>query len=169
MKKILLPISLIAIMFTMSCSKAENNKTEEQILDSKSQLTEGKWQIVSSTYQKFTNGVGGVIEDEYSLLSTCQKDNYIVYKLDESFLEDEGATKCSDTAKQQKVLGTWQLKDGDKILRVLKQNYFSGVSFIDTTDWTINELTKTTLKLTYSHNGGTTYRFETIEKYKHID
>lgn len=152
----------------MSCSKTEKNKTEEEILDSKSQLTDGKWQIVSSSYQKFTNGVGGAIEDEYSMLSGCQKDNYIVYKMDESILEDEGDTKCFDTAQQQKVLGSWQLKDGDKILRVLKQNYISGVRFVDTTDWTINELSKTTLKLTYSHNGGTTYRFETIETYKHI-
>lgn len=169
MKKILLPINIVAIIVIMSCSKPENNKPEEHILDSKSQLAEGKWQIAASTYQKFTNGVGGVIEDEYMVLSACQKDNYIVYKADESIIEDEGASKCSDTAKQQKLIGNWQLLDGDKTLRVISQNIISGIPVADTTDWIINELSKTTLKLIHIHNGGTTYRFETVKTYKHID
>ncbi len=169
MKKILVPINTIAIILSMSCSKPANNQPDEQILDSSSQLAAGKWQIVASTYQKFSNGIGGVLEDEYNILSACQKDNYMVYTADKSIIENEGVSKCSDTTKQQKLIGNWQLIDADKTLRVISQNIISGIPVADTTDWIINELSKTTLKLIYIHNGGTTYRFETVKTYKHID
>ncbi|MCC6185551.1 MAG: hypothetical protein IT256_00210 [Chitinophagaceae bacterium] len=159
----------IVIVYSLasSCAKKQKDSIDIGPLSAKEQLTEGKWQLVAETYQKFKDGVGDPLEDVYASYLPCEKDNYIFFNLAGDILEDEGNTKCADTALQQTIIGQWALFEDDKILRIITTNTFNGMVIKDSSEWEVKQLDEGTLKLFYTHNGGTTYRFESNKTFKH--
>ena len=130
-RKYLLPVVLACSFF--SCSKKEKDPTppltRTQLLSSK------KWQLRSATIE----GPGQPIIDIYALTSPCTRDDYEQFNLPNTYVNDEGLTKCG-TADPQTKLGLWALINNDTQLTVT----YDGQSNTST----IDELTESTLKVT---------------------
>ncbi|MES2479479.1 MAG: DUF5004 domain-containing protein [Bacteroidota bacterium] len=109
MKKFIVAILLLNVLF-VSCKKKEKEPTKEEL------LTNGKWKLTSAS-------AAGGLYDLMTAFKDCQKDNTFTFNSDKSITVDEGASKCSDTAKQSTTDGKWALTSnntkmtisGDKI------------------------------------------------------
>ncbi len=98
-------------------------------------LSAKKWQIRSSVL----TAPNTPTVDVYAIAQPCTLDNFIQYAAPNTFIYDEGLTKCQAIDAQQR-LGIWALGSNDTQLTVS----FNGF----TTIYTIDEVTDTSLKLT---------------------
>ena len=129
--------SLLLLAFTstaISCAKTKEDPapappTRTQLLTAK------KWQIRSATIE----GSGQPTVDLYPLIAPCSRDDFEQFNLPNTYVTDEGPTKCSPSDPQTQ-LGIWALTANDTQLTVTA----TGTS----TTSTIEELTDTSLKLT---------------------
>ena len=125
-----------------SCKKDSLSKTDL--------LTDADgWKMVSLTtdpaiVDPFT---GTQITDLYAQFDACDKDDITTFSANGTFVSDEGATKC-DPSDPQTTSGTWLLSADEKTIT------------IDGESWTISELSKSTLRVTYpwvDNSSGITY------------
>ncbi len=68
-------------------------------------MQSGQWKVTGQTY----NGT-----DSFSSIEACEKDNIFTFKSDNSYLVDEGATKCKSTDPQTNDEGTYTVSADEK-------------------------------------------------------
>ena len=128
-----------------SCKKSEDDnkpKTKTEL------LTSGNWMytscIVSPAYDYY--GDGNPVTDIYSIMKSCEKDDFETFKANGIWEYNQGATKCDQSDPQILISEPWSfIANETKVL-------------VGTTQCTILELTSTTLKLQYEfEDSGVTY------------
>lgn len=125
-------VFLILLALT-SCTKKKEDPTppitRAQILSAK------KWQLRSSTIE----APGQPLTDIYAQLGACSRDDYEQFNSPNTFIYDEGLTKCSPADPQTQV-GVWALTNDETQLTITA----AGSSMTSK----IDELTETLLKTT---------------------
>lgn len=96
-------------------------------LDAMRLLTQKDWKQTS----RILNG-----SETFTLYKQCYKDNIYIFKTSGEYIEDEGPTKCTPTAKQIEKSNWNFLSDSTKFN-------------IGSTEYTIRELTETRLKASF--------------------
>ncbi len=148
MRKVLLSCASAVLLFS-ACKKSDNGGGGGNTRSTT--LTNGKWLQTAQTSQTITNGVGGLVDDDFAGMSACEKDDYTIFNSSNLIIIDEGATKCDATDPQQYTVGQWTLLDSDTKLRQ------SGPSA--TINWEIDQLDGSTLKMSnYITNGNVVYK-----------
>ncbi|HRI59628.1 MAG TPA: lipocalin family protein, partial [Saprospiraceae bacterium] len=66
-------------------------------------------------------------------LAACDKDNFVEFKADGSFVSDEGATKCNAADPQQET-GTWAFAQNETHLVVAGADYDFDAEIVELTD-----------------------------------
>jgi hypothetical protein len=139
-------LAIIAVVGFISCKKtSEKSKTEL--------LTQAGWK---QTGGEMKAGAAGTwqADPNFTSMTACEKDNITVFKTDNTFEANEGATKCSPSDPQVIYTGVWAFQNNETTITVLGQS--AG----------IEQLTEQTLVITYSDTiGGTTYYYR--ETYSH--
>jgi hypothetical protein len=132
MKKIPTLFTVGWLAFIGACNKKEPapaTPTRTQLLVGK------KWQLTSDvlSYTGYPNS------NLYAQMRPCSQDDYRQFNLPNTYVHDEGATKCSTLASQT-TLGIWAFSANDSKLTITDQNYS------DT--YTITDLTESSLTMT---------------------
>ena len=131
MKKLLV---LSLVLLTFSCSK-----------DSNSSPMATKTQLISKTWKQTdilaSLGAGVQTSVFNTLLTTCQQDNLWQFNSNGTYTLFEGPSRCPTSTSDVVTTGTWTFQENEK-----------KISFTDavngTQNFTILELTSTTMKLT---------------------
>lgn len=158
MRAIFLSCAAATLLFS-ACKKSDNSNGGNSAI-----LSSGKWQMIAHTSQTITNNVPGTVNDVYSSLPSCEKDDYLIFSSSSYIITDEGATKCDASAPQQTQQGTWTLMNNGTKLR---QSMPIGIL-----DWEIDQLDNNTLKLRVTEvnvNSGGTVTYENKHTYKHVN
>lgn len=149
MKNFLLLLTLsLGLIFT-SCSK-----DDEPAPQTKTEMLTGKnWKVTAATVS-IDNGPA---KDFSGQNPACGKDDFETYATDGKYTIDLGTTKCASNEAQTQT-GSWTFTEGEAKLKVTVNN--------STTEYTLTELTASTLALTISQtftNSGktTTYTYVT--------
>jgi hypothetical protein len=131
---------LILVGTTFSCGKKDPQPASRTEL-----LVAKKWQVRSAVYQE----AGFPDQDVYALSPACSRDDYEQFNTPNTFVYDEGATKCSASSPQTRV-GVWALFNNDTQLAITDDGF--------RTTYTIDELTDKSLKISSSQpqTNGTT-------------
>ncbi|MEM7510060.1 MAG: hypothetical protein AAF388_03945 [Bacteroidota bacterium] len=87
------------------------------------------------------------VTDYAILLQSCERDNFTQYYEDGTYTIFEGEEKCSESAKEEKGIGKWDLEEENEIMW---DEYQGGRE----TEKQIVELTSTTLKLEFESERG---------------
>ncbi len=119
-------IAIAAMLLFASCSKTDS-KTRTTL------ITTGNWKIVSD----MSRTGSGAWQEDIGSYGACELDGYFVFKTDNTFESNEGATKC-DPLDPQIETGIWAFTDNETKLN------FNGTAA------TLDELTSTTLSFTIS-------------------
>jgi hypothetical protein len=130
MKKLIPLIAVSTALFFTAC-----DKDPEITVQSKTEmLTTGSWKITSLMID--VNGDGTYEMDALAGAATCETDNYIIFKTNGTTELNEGPTKC-DPSDPQITNGTWAFAASETKIN------------IDGDEHTIDELTSSTLRVTY--------------------
>jgi len=132
MKQIILAaLTLIAVG---GCKKGSGPKSNTQL------LTQSTWKFDNAALDVDRNGTPDSPVPP-GFLQSCDTDNTLTFKSDNTGVVDEGATKC-DPASPQSAPFTWTFKDNDQTIT------FGGVSFGGLTgDVKVKTLNDTQLEL----------------------
>ncbi len=114
--------SALLLLISYSCKK--EFAPEEAIL--------GNWKLT-----ELESDYLGPMIDVYPFLQPCFTDNILMFFPDNTFIMDEGETKCTETANQIYEQGDWIFQDNAKIIKY-------GIYEVE-----ILEFTETRLKSTY--------------------
>jgi Lipocalin-like domain len=140
MKKFIQILSVATLVFTLfACKKDAVAPTKTELLTAQS------WKVTAS--EATTNGVK---KDIFASFPACEKDDFITFKADKAYIEDQGTTKC-DPADPQTEQGKWALTNNDTKVELSSTD--SGVTI--TIAYDIVELTADKLVLQFTF-GGTT-------------
>ena len=72
-------------------------------------LTQSAWQIVTDSLLTYAStGQEADTEDLRANVQPCVQDNLIFFDTDGSYRQEEGLTKCNDSAAQSSILGRWE-------------------------------------------------------------
>lgn len=112
LKNLIAAVLLSSVVFT-SCKKKEKEPTKEEL------LTKGKWKLTGAS-------AAGGLYDLMTVLKDCQKDNTFILNSNKSITVDEGASKCSDTAKQTTTDGQWSLTNNDTKMTISGEKITAG-------------------------------------------
>ena len=91
---------VLGLTLVVACQEDEETNSKKEILASKS------WKV--STYK---------VNGEEMALMDCQKDNYITYDANGTYIDYVGTIKCS--ISETNINGTWTLSDDGKILSLV--------------------------------------------------
>ncbi len=109
-------IFLAILPVFISCKKDAD--TVEPVKTNTELLTFGSWKLTAATINSENNG----ITDMYAEMDNCAKDDIMTFKTNNTFVADEGATKCN-TDDPQTELGTWIFSTDEKIITVDDDSY----------------------------------------------
>lgn len=138
----LLPFLFLVLFTANSCKKKNDQKSKTQL------ITERDWRMSelrekTSPATTWDNLLAGA--------RACDLDDRYVFKINNSYENNEGPTKCNSSDPQVIDTGTWALIDSE--------TKFS----LDGENFTILELTNDKLSLQYIETiGGTTYTLEIV-------
>ncbi|MES2479425.1 MAG: lipocalin family protein [Bacteroidota bacterium] len=148
-------VALLATSLVLSCSKKDNLKpTPSPSTD----LIVGKWMTIATVADRpvYHWNTTELVTNLWDREKDCIKDDLIVFKPDNTFYGDEGASKCDASAPQIQDGGTWK-KSGTSLILIE-----DGVEYT----YTINQLDDTSLVVTgrrfYIINNDTTFFMATV-------
>lgn len=110
-----LPKILSALLLTTTFLVQSCKKTEQPAIpapDVAAILQSKNWQLKAATVSP---AQGGVTDIYNTWLGDCNKDDLFIFKANNAFVLDEGATKCLPTDDQSSD-GTWNYNSSTKIL-----------------------------------------------------
>lgn len=79
-------------------------------------MQSGKWKVTAQTY----NG-----KDTFNDMEACEKDNLTTFKSDNTYLVDEGATKCDSKDPQTQEEGGYTVSADEKIVTLKTKGVIS--------------------------------------------
>ena len=131
--------TLNTILFAIACIVLISScKKDDEPKISKTELLAG---TTSKSWIQIAGKENG--SDEFSSLPTCYKDDILVFRTDKSYEWNEGATKCDPGDPQVYITGNWAFKSDETVIQLREG------------EARINELTATTLRITYVLDGDT--------------
>ena len=114
----------------------------------------GTWQLKSLTCDPAIDWFGTTVTNVYAQLPACIKDDLVIIQNNNTYLEDEGTSKCQNSDPQT-VSGTWALNPAQTILSVSRDG--------DTESWNLSNLGKSEFTAEYEiEDGGVTYTFKAV-------
>lgn len=118
-KHFLLSVSLIIVLFTVSCSKDSGGGSTVTPTASKSDLlTKPIWKLTGWTLDPalpFTSG-GPAIANWYAQLDNCGKDDIYKFNTTGNYAFEEGATKCSPNDPTIWESGLWKFNTTSTVI-----------------------------------------------------
>lgn len=100
-------VALAALTFMVSSCKKDNDNPAP----SNGTGAQTKTQILASQDWKISSMMVGTI-DIHAGQKACEKDNFYTFKSNGTYVNDEGATKCTPSAPQTEA-GTWKFIDNE--------------------------------------------------------
>ena len=139
MKNLLLLTLAIVSLFSFSSCKKEETKTKTKT----DILTQKPWVVT-----KFEEKAGTAPwEDDFPNFDACNKDDQYVFRTNNTYEFNEGATKCDPTDPQIFGAGNWSFKNNETIL-----------SF-DGEDFNLDQLNENSMIISLQESiGGTIYQ-----------
>ena len=112
----LLGLALALIMSFSGCKKDEDNPSRRAMLTAGN----GTWKLTALTVDPALPGPGGTtVSNIYAQFNDCTKDDVSIFlSTNNTYREEEGATKCSQTDPQIIRTGTWTLSSDEKNLNI---------------------------------------------------
>lgn len=162
MKKYSLPYFIFILLagpFFSGCIDSSDKPIAPATTDNNSELlTTAPWKLSAFTVDPAVdvNNDGTPETDLYPIAApdSCTKDDITVFKTDQTYTREEGATKCDTTADQVFESGSWAFSENAKKLTLTK-SLDSSSTILD-----IIILSPTTLKLSYKEDlNGVNYTF----------
>ena len=154
MKQIIKRSALLIVMtgaiIFYSCKKDKDDSTPAK---TKTELiTTGSWKLTAFTVNpaRDIDGDGTAETDVYSKAPACVKDNFTIFKTNSEGEDNEGATKCNSADPQIKQW-SWNFNSDETHL------------LFDGFDYTIADLTASTLKLTDIYFDANTFTLYTYQ------
>jgi len=137
---VLLTFSGLGLAGCGSADKDDNPAPNTTLTERTAFLTQVTWIQTSSTTTDIENGVA----TRYNLFPTaplCMRDNTMMFHPDQTYIDDEGQTRCDSTASQIRNTGTWAFEaNGSELAITNKQGY--------TARWRVAKFTATEHVLT---------------------
>ncbi|MAT53729.1 MAG: hypothetical protein CMN32_04565 [Saprospirales bacterium] len=135
MKTIIFKLLPLMVVLAMASCKKDDPTTTELLIDSDG------WILVAMTVDPpIVDPISGTsITDFYAQMDACDKDDITIFQDNGTYITDEGATKC-DPNDPQTETGTWALSADEKTIT------------IDGESWTIESLTKSSMRVTFPFN-----------------
>lgn len=149
MKNYLLLLAVAASVSLASCG----NDDDDVVAKSKTELlTSSGWKATSLTINPAFDFDGDGVKETDLLAgeAACNTDDITVYKTDKTYTDEEGASKCDPSDPQVYGNGTWTFNGDESVLSTTPAG--TGVS---TTNYTITELSESTMKLTTTFKDST--------------
>ncbi|HEY6436689.1 MAG TPA: hypothetical protein VIY47_08865 [Ignavibacteriaceae bacterium] len=146
-KSIALLLMIAGITTTLSCKKDKDINTAKTKTEL---LTTGTWKYTASTinpaYDYYSDGI--LATNIFTIMKSCEKDDFETYKTNGMWEYNEGPTKC-DPSYPQVFSESWSFTANETKL------------LLGTGENTILELTATTLKLRFTfEDAGVIYTAE---------
>lgn len=135
MKKLIIFLTIINIISLSSCKKDED-LTQTQLLCRASWILSAS--VINPAY--FFEDVGA-ITDYYAVLPTCIRDDLWIFKENESYSLEEGATRCDPSDPKIFDHGTWASSLDFTTIVLTSNMYYNSV------EYDILELTEQTLTI----------------------
>ena len=158
MKKTIQGIVLFVFLISITgCGKS--GSTTSSGTSKTDLLTKQDW-VVTVMQHKAVNG--SVWTDDYGSFKSCQKDDRVVFRTNNTYEGNEGPTKCNPNDPQIKATGTWTFAENETIL-VVKDAIGTQIFYA-----TIQTLSTSSLSLSFTivdQTSGVTYQF--LETYSH--
>jgi hypothetical protein len=132
-KTTLLGIALIATFaFFTSCSKDSTTKTTITAESNTQKLVGKNWYMSAAIMNPgIPDGTGGTITDFYALMDDCEKDNFMNFNANGTYISDEGVMICDSTSAQT-TPGTWKFTNNETNL-LLDDSTSLGILQLDAT------------------------------------
>ena len=150
---------LASVMAILSIALASTScelfdKDDDKDEDSVKAKIVGTWQLKSLTCDPAIDWFGTTVTNVYAQLPACIKDDLVIIQNNNTYLEDEGTSKCQNSDPQT-VSGTWALNPAQTILSVSRDG--------DTESWNLSNLGKSEFTAEYEiEDGGLTYTFNAV-------
>ena len=150
---------LASVMAILSIALASTScelfdKDDDKDDDSVKAKIVGTWQLKSLTCDPAIDWFGTTVTNVYAQLPACIKDDLVIIQNNNTYLEDEGTSKCQNSDPQT-VTGTWALNPAQTILSVSRDG--------DTESWNLSNLGKSEFTAEYEiEEGGVTYTFKAV-------
>ncbi len=129
---------LIPIVLFTACKKEDKAEPQPSRIQL---LTDNYWKQTAAVW--ISSERPGIIEDLYTSMEECNKDDLTRFAVDGTVMIDEGALRCEVNDPQTYVAGTWVFNSDQSII-TLTDNSSSGPEVINLY---IEELTQTSLKV----------------------
>lgn len=132
--RIILTAFLGSALFFSSCKDEDNtpdpnaNKTKTEL------LTGSNWKLTTATFNPPLVVTIGTSNQTFTslfdipLITSCQKDNMIMFNQDFSMTIDNGVEKCAPSEPQTAKDGTWKFRDSETKILITNSDYFSLLS-----------------------------------------
>jgi hypothetical protein len=106
MKKTFLKLSFafFVLLLVSSCKKNSSSASKTEL------LTQKAW-IQSN--QETGSGGNWQIDPLFTSTEACDKDDQLVFKIDKTYEQNEGVSKCDETADQVIEQGAWNFGDNE--------------------------------------------------------
>ncbi len=124
-------INLTLIIFISACLLTNCKKDKKENFNTKNAndyILNKEWKIYSATVNPPFKINNKYVSDLYENYSDCEKDNFIKYFKDSTVIYDEGPTKCSPNAPQNRE-NTWfftnndtYIEEGGSKLKIIELN-----------------------------------------------
>jgi hypothetical protein len=137
----LLILSLSAWPKLLSAN-SECEEAEARIAMITENLTQNQWFL-----RQIIETKNDTVNNVTLFLTPCEKDNFTKYAVNQTYVIHEGKTKCSNSDKEIKGEGTWELEDQGELII---ETYLGGREI----EKEIIELSETTFKIKYESAGG---------------
>ena len=150
---------LASVMAILSIALASTScelfdKDDDKDEDSVKAKIVGTWQLKSLTCDPAIDWFGTTVTNVFAQLPACIKDDLVIIQNNNTYLEDEGTSKCQNSDPQT-VSGTWALNPAQTILSVSRDG--------DTESWSLSNLGKSEFTAEYEiEDGGVTYTFKAV-------
>ena len=121
---------LASVMAILSIALASTScelfdKDDDKDEDSVKAKIVGTWQLKSLTCDPAIDWFGTTVTNVFAQLPACIKDDLVIIQNNNTYLEDEGASKCQNSDPQT-VSGTWALNPAQTILSVTPDPFMGG-------------------------------------------
>ena len=150
---------LASVMAILSIALASTScelfeKDDDKDNDNVKNKIVGTWQLKSLTSDPAIDWFGTPVTNVFAQLPACVKDDLVIIQSNNTYLEDEGTSKCQPSAPQT-VVGTWALNPAQTVISVSRDG--------DTESWNLLNLGKTEFTAEYPiEEGGVTYTFKAV-------
>lgn len=126
---LLISILLVCLISFVNC------KDEAPVPSKHTLITQGSWKMTAHALDPAYDG----ITNWYTQYPPCEQDNLLKFKLNGTYIQDEGPTKCDPDDDQVFILSTWTFNVTGNLI-----HFGNGI------EWNVDQLTSDRLIISYT-------------------